>query len=292
MCAGTCRVGEIRPGWSIVAMVWKSSGMDDERRWWYFLRHNRPERNGDCPGKDRLGPRAPQGGAAPAPGGGPPRNEGGGRQGGAGPAARRPGGAAARAQAGTCPAWLPGARVACLPGKGNLGAAFSSSRKGRALTDDSTGAGLPSAARARLAEIRGSGTWGSALSTDEFAAIRGVGFEPVGQVLGACVYNIGYTGAYGCAGGWSSAIFGGVVTAATQVSGQGGWGSYGPLTQAMYDARRKAIGRMTAECAALGGHGIVGVSLSFGPFPAGGLEFRAIGTPLPRAAAPARPDPF
>ena len=69
------------------------------------------------------------------------------------------------------------------------------------MTDDSTGARLPSAARARMAEIRGSGTWGSALSTDEFAAIRGVGFEPVGQVLGACVYNIGYTGGYGCAGG-------------------------------------------------------------------------------------------
>ena len=36
-------------------MVWKSSGMSDEPQWWYCLRHNRPERNGDCPGKDRLG---------------------------------------------------------------------------------------------------------------------------------------------------------------------------------------------------------------------------------------------
>jgi len=160
------------------------------------------------------------------------------------------------------------------------------------LTDDSTGAGLPSAAQARMAEIRGSGTWGSALSTEEFAAIRGVGFEPVGQVLGACVYNIGYTGGYGCAGGWSSGVFGGVVAAATQVSGQGGWASYGPLTQAMYDARRKAIGRMTAECAALGGHGIVGVRLSFGSFPIGGLEFRAIGTAVRGVGAPAPPHPF
>ncbi len=160
------------------------------------------------------------------------------------------------------------------------------------LTDDSTGAGLPSAARARMAEIRDSGTWGSALSTEEFAAIRGVGFEPVGQVLGACVYNIGYTGGYGCAGGWSTGMFGGAVAAATQVSGQGGWASYGPLTKAMYDARRKAIGRMTAECAALGGHGIVGVSLSFGSFPLGGLEFRAIGTAVRGMGAPAPPHPF
>ncbi len=160
------------------------------------------------------------------------------------------------------------------------------------MTDDSTGARLPPAARDRMAEIRGSGTWGSALSTDEFAAIRGVGFEPVGQVLGACVYNIGYAGGYTCPGGWSSGVFGGVVTAATQVSGQGGWGTFGPLTQAMYDARRKAIGRMTAECAALGGHGIVGVSLSFGPFPLGGLEFRAIGTAVRGKGAPAPPQPF
>src|SRR5215472_2837022 len=142
-------------------------------------------------------------------------------------------------------------------------------------------------------EIRGSGTWGSALSTDEFAAIRGVGFEPVGQVLGACVYNIGYTGGYGCPGGWSSGFLGGgFAVATTQVSGQGGWASYGPLAQAMYDARHKAISRMTAECAALGGHGIVGVTLSFGSFPLGGLEFRAIGTAVRGGGAPAPPHPF
>ena len=42
-----------------------------------------------------------------------------------------------------------------------------------------------------MAEIRSSGTWGSALSADEFAAIRSVGFEPVGQVFGAAVYSAG-----------------------------------------------------------------------------------------------------
>jgi hypothetical protein len=50
-------------------------------------------------------------------------------------------------------------------------------------------------AEARMAEIRRSGMWGSALTADEFAAIHSFGFEPVGQVLGAAVYNIGYTGA-------------------------------------------------------------------------------------------------
>ena len=33
-------------------------------------------------------------------------------------------------------------------------------------------------------------TWGSVLSADEFAAVRSVGFEPVGQVFGAAVYPL------------------------------------------------------------------------------------------------------
>ena len=130
-----------------------------------------------------------------------------------------------------------------------------------------------------MAEIRTSGTWGSALSTEEFAAIRSAGFEPVGQVLGAAVYNIGFSGGYNCPGAWSG--FGSYAQAyrsVTQVSGRGGYGSFGPLTQAMYDARHLAINRMVTECAELGGHGIVGVSLTIGSFPAGGLEFKAIGT--------------
>ena len=46
----------------------------------------------------------------------------------------------------------------------------------------------------------------------------------------------------------------------------------------MYRARRTAIDRMTAECAALGGHGVVGVRLSRGSLPLSGLDFTASGT--------------
>jgi uncharacterized protein YbjQ (UPF0145 family) len=144
-----------------------------------------------------------------------------------------------------------------------------------------------------MAEIRSSGTWSSALSADEFAAIRSVGFEPVGQVLGAAVYNVGYTGGYGCPGAWAG--YGGWATpyrSVTQVSGQGGYGSFGALVQTMYEARRAAIGRMTAECAELGGHGVVGVMLTIGPFPAGGLEFKAIGTAVRAPGAPLPKAPF
>jgi uncharacterized protein YbjQ (UPF0145 family) len=139
---------------------------------------------------------------------------------------------------------------------------------------------LPAAAEARMAEIRASGTWGSALTSDEFAAIRSVGFAPAGQVLGACVYNIGYTGGYACPGSWGTFGYGSVTPyqTKTQVSSRAGYGSFAPLVQAMYEARHKALDRMTAECEELGGHGVVGVRLTIGGFPAGGLEFKAIGT--------------
>src|SRR4029077_9673776 len=55
-------------------------------------------------------------------------------------------------------------------------------------------------------------------------------------------------------------------------------GSFGPLVEAMYQARQTAIDRMTAECAALGGHGVVGVRLSRGALPLSGLDFAAAGT--------------
>ena len=144
-----------------------------------------------------------------------------------------------------------------------------------------------------MAEIRASGTWGSALTSDEFVAIRSVGFEPVGQVLGAAVYNIGFTGGYNCPGAWGSYGYGVPARTVTQVSGRGGFGSFAPLVQTMYEARHKAIDRMTAECAELGGHGVVGVRLSRGPFPLGGARFQAIGTAV-RApgAAPGPRAPF
>jgi uncharacterized protein YbjQ (UPF0145 family) len=105
--------------------------------------------------------------------------------------------------------------------------------------------------------------WGSALTADEFAAVRGAGFEPVGQVFGAAVYTSGSAGVYRCPGTTTSS---------------GSQGSFGPLVRAMYEARKTAIDRMGRQCAELGGHGVVAVRLSRGDFRLGGLEFTAIGT--------------
>jgi uncharacterized protein YbjQ (UPF0145 family) len=168
-----------------------------------------------------------------------------------------------------------------------LGKRPDKAERGVRVSEDRSGQGLPPAAESRLAEIRRSGTWGSALSADEFTAIKTVGFEPVGQVLGAAVYNIGYTGGWACPGAWAG--YGGYATpyrSVTAVSGTGSMGSFGPMVQTLYQARHKAIERMTAECAELGGHGVVGTP-TIGAFPAGGLEFKAIGTAV-RAPGGAR----
>jgi uncharacterized protein YbjQ (UPF0145 family) len=152
---------------------------------------------------------------------------------------------------------------------------------------------LPPHARQRLAEIRKSGTWSSALTSDEFTAIRSVGFEAAGQVLGAAVYNVGYTGGYSCPGGWTGYGYGGYNRARTTVSSNRGYyASFAPFVKTMYEARRKAIARMVAECSALGGHGVVGVRLTIGAFPTGGLEFKAIGTAVRAPGAPALKHPF
>ena len=135
-----------------------------------------------------------------------------------------------------------------------------------------------------MAEIRASGTWGSALTADEFAAIKSVGFEPVGQVLGAAVYNIGYTGGYACPGAWAG--FGGVRHAVPERHDGVGIGDAARSARWSRPVRGPAQGdrRMAAECEELGGHGVVGVQLTVGAFPAGGLEFKAIGTAV-RATA-------
>ncbi len=143
-----------------------------------------------------------------------------------------------------------------------------------------------------MAEIRSSGTWGSALSADEFAAIRSAGFEPVGQVLGAAVYSAGSTSVYSCPGAQGSSGDGLPPQSATQVSGRGGQGSFGPLVQTMNLARYTAVGRMLTECAELGGHGVVGVRLSRESFPLGGPQFTALGTAVRAKGAHGPPVPF
>ena len=150
-----------------------------------------------------------------------------------------------------------------------------------------------------------SGAFTSALSVEEFAAIRTVGFSPVGQVLGSAVYNVGwsYSGC-GYAGAYGGMRYGGLNQGGFSGQGMGGYGRYGgpwqpapvvdvpAVRNLLEQARHRAVERMRVECEGLGGDGVVGVRLTVSSFFGNGLEFMAIGTAV-RADGPKRPkQPF
>lgn len=128
-----------------------------------------------------------------------------------------------------------------------------------------------------MAGIRASGTWGSTLTSGEFAAIRSVGFEPVGQVLGAAVFGVAYGDGYSCPRTTASSREA-PLSGRPEPGGQDDEGPLGPLVRAMDQARRTAVERMAAQCAELGGDGVVGLRVSRGSFLLGGQEFTALGT--------------
>jgi uncharacterized protein YbjQ (UPF0145 family) len=123
--------------------------------------------------------------------------------------------------------------------------------------------------------------WGSLLSTQDFAAITSVGFHPVGHVLGAAVVHLGFASR----GGRCSSI--GSYTSRTDLA-SGTGGPFNVLLRQRYGARNRVLSRALEECQALGGDGIVGVTLSIRQFPAGGTEFTLQGTAV-RARTEVRP---
>jgi uncharacterized protein YbjQ (UPF0145 family) len=171
---------------------------------------------------------------------------------------------------------------------------------------DPPGQDLPPAARERLAGQRERHSWGSTLAVNEFAAISKVGFQPVGQVLGAAVYNIGDAGDEECPYGVTVYRREGtptyrppgggprLVQAPVAPTGAAAIGSARPLVSVLYQARRAAIRRMTAECTALGALGVIGVRLEVGPFGDDEdiLEFRALGTAIRASGVVSRAEPF
>jgi uncharacterized protein YbjQ (UPF0145 family) len=142
-----------------------------------------------------------------------------------------------------------------------------------------------------MAEAHEGGTWSSALSTGEFAAIRAAGFEAVGQVMGSAVYHVGRSGRYW---GYHDCLYSGAgytfARADASVALSGRDAPSAALVKVLDQARRTALGRMTAECAALGGDGVVAAELTMVPFPAQAecLEFKVIGTAV-RARGEVRP---
>jgi uncharacterized protein YbjQ (UPF0145 family) len=133
----------------------------------------------------------------------------------------------------------------------------------------------------RLERLRTAEAWGSLLSAQDFAAITSVGFHPVGPVLGASVVHLGYVSRGGKCSGMGS------YTSRTDLASAES-GPFSLLLRKRYGVRHRALSRAIEECRALGGDGIVGVTVSIRPFPAGGTEFTVQGTAI-RAGTEIRP---
>jgi uncharacterized protein YbjQ (UPF0145 family) len=126
-------------------------------------------------------------------------------------------------------------------------------------------------------------SWGSVLPVNGFAAIRSVGFEPIGQVFGAAGYPLTATAAVSCPG----------TPTHSDVPGA----PAGRIAEAIRDGYLTAIGRMTGECSDLGGHGVVGMSLTVTEIPGDSftapvVAFKVMGTAVRANNCLRLPRPF
>ena len=121
--------------------------------------------------------------------------------------------------------------------------------------------------------------WTSNLSVAEHDVVRSVGFRPVGQVLGISVYQVGYPGA------WCASFPGKASNEGTEATGR---------VKSQYEARRRALGRVTEQAKALGADGVVALRLEVQPFPdvPDTLEVRALGTAVRADGRVHPPSPF
>ncbi len=151
-----------------------------------------------------------------------------------------------------------------------------------------------------MAGLRRGGAWASALSADGFAALRSVGFEPAGQVFGAAVYQLNATAGVSCPGTGARSLDASPEVTGIPVTAVPGLDMPGPAARialALHDGRRLAFDRMAADCAELGGHGVVGASVQVHQIPAdnltaGAVEFTVIGTAVRASGCPPPYRPF
>lgn len=121
--------------------------------------------------------------------------------------------------------------------------------------------------------------WESGLGAPELAAVRGVGFEPVGLVLGTAVFRFAEDEA--------RCSYWGLASRSLEET-TSRWSPFSGLVDGMYAVRLAAVDRLAAECRARGGDGVVGVTLQVRDFPSGGVEFVALGSAV-RARSRVRP---
>lgn len=104
----------------------------------------------------------------------------------------------------------------------------------------------------------------SDLSGQDFWTLLQAGYAPLGMVMGSCVYHVAHQ------------------KVMQKLANVGANTEIPQFTEALYDARERAMARMQAEAEALDAEGIVGVELRGLPHQWGGhtTEFFAIGTAI------------
>jgi uncharacterized protein YbjQ (UPF0145 family) len=144
--------------------------------------------------------------------------------------------------------------------------------------------GIPISAERRLSELRRtsgadgkvSGSFTSDLSVNGFALCHQLGLEPLSQVMGSSIYQLGYQGAWGAAGYGGGGILIELDT----------------LTQALNEVRARALVRLGEEARHVGADAVVGVQTRAGESQLDtgtlALEHVVVGTAVRREGAHAK----
>jgi uncharacterized protein YbjQ (UPF0145 family) len=151
---------------------------------------------------------------------------------------------------------------------------------------DWDGQGLPPVAAERVRRAAAGGPWTSLLTAPAAAGLEVAGFDPVGEVMGSIVMQVGWSGYRGCGTWGNSGMFGGWSTTVT--SSAGGYVGYAPYVAALNHGYETAMGRMLEEAVTIGADGVVGISLKADNLDARAREFVALGTAV-RSRGPTRP---
>jgi uncharacterized protein YbjQ (UPF0145 family) len=125
---------------------------------------------------------------------------------------------------------------------------------------------LPLAAERRLKGLRDATGQGftSDLSVAEFALGHELGLQPMSQVMGSCIYQVGWQYGYGGSYNWDGSMFEELAV----------------LTEAWNEARQRALYRIAQEAGLAGANAVVGVHLRRGEhdWAEGAIEYVVMGT--------------
>jgi len=140
--------------------------------------------------------------------------------------------------------------------------------------------GLPLRAEQRLKDLaEHGGFFTSDLSVNEFHLCHQAGLRPISQVMGSCVYHVGYTGG---------------PYIGQYAYNPGAVGIELPsLSQSWNAARELALSRLRQEAQHCGADAVIGVHITKGAwdFVAGAIEFVAIGTAVRHEGEKPNPTP-